>query len=118
MTSHLSQDCLENLFSCIRSKNPVPTPLEFKYHLRLITVAQYLKLSEHGIYEQDEGNMIADFLDTETDASQDDSNFCNQIYETCFADNADNILSNESDKLAIAELNCLYNVAGCRITSR
>ena len=75
LTSRLSQDCLENLFSCIRSKNPVPTPLEFKYHLRLITVAQYLKPSEHGSYEQDEGNMIVDLLDTETDASQDDSNF-------------------------------------------
>ena len=112
LTSRLSQDCLENLFSCIRSKNPVPTPLEFKHHLRLITVAQYLKPSENGSYEQDEDNMIVDFLDTETDASQDDSNFCNQIYETCFADNADNILSNESDELATVELNCLYNVAG------
>ena len=49
--------------------------------------------------------MMAYFLDTETDASQDDSNLCNQIYETCFADNADNIFSNESDELATVELN-------------
>ena len=55
--------------------------------------------------------MRADFFNTETDASQDDSNFCNKIYETYFADNADNIFNNKSDELAIVELNCLYNIA-------
>ena len=30
LTSRLTQDCLENLFSCVQSKNTVPTPREFK----------------------------------------------------------------------------------------
>ena len=33
ITARLTQDCLENLFSIVKSKNPVPTPREFKYSL-------------------------------------------------------------------------------------
>ena len=62
LTARLTQDCLENLFSCIRSKNAVPTPLEFKNTLRLLTVSQYLKGAESGSYELDEGNFVADFV--------------------------------------------------------
>ncbi|KAK8786890.1 hypothetical protein V5799_023338 [Amblyomma americanum] len=36
----LSQDALENLF-CIRSRHPVPRPLEFKLMLRLIMLSQF-----------------------------------------------------------------------------
>jgi hypothetical protein len=62
LTSRLTQDCLENLFSCVRSKNPTPTPLELKNNLRLLTVAQYLKGAENGSYDLDEGGFEADFL--------------------------------------------------------
>lgn len=62
LTSRLTQDCLENLFSCVRSKNPVPTPLELKNNLRLLTVAQHLNGSSSGSYEVDDGEFIADFL--------------------------------------------------------
>ena len=33
LTSRFSQDCLENLFSCVRLKNPIPSPIEFRYAL-------------------------------------------------------------------------------------
>lgn len=45
LTSRLTQGCIENLFSVVRSKNPVPTAREFKYALKTTTVAQYLKHS-------------------------------------------------------------------------
>ena len=32
LTSRLPQDCLENLFSVVRLKNPVPSPLAFNVH--------------------------------------------------------------------------------------
>ena len=35
LTSRLTQDCLENLFSSVCLKNPVPSPLEFKYALKM-----------------------------------------------------------------------------------
>lgn len=40
--SRFTQDCLETLFSSLRSKSPIPTPLEFINGLRGISVVQYL----------------------------------------------------------------------------
>ena len=40
--SRLMQDCLENLFSCTQTRNPVPTAYEFKQSLKIVSVAQYL----------------------------------------------------------------------------
>ena len=62
LTARLTQDCLENLFSCVRSKNAVPTPLEFKNSLRLLTVSQYLKGADSGSYDLADGSLVADFL--------------------------------------------------------
>jgi len=36
LTARFSQDYLENLFSCVRSKNPVPTLLQFKNNLPIL----------------------------------------------------------------------------------
>lgn len=41
LTSRFTQDCLENLFSCIRQRNPVPTPVEFQQALKSISVGQF-----------------------------------------------------------------------------
>jgi len=115
MTARLTQDCLENLFSCVRSANPIPTPLEFKQHLRLITVAQYLKPSEHGSYEEDDGCLLADFLDVsgcvEAPAENEDS-FANELYASCASFDVDDVFSSLSEELSIVELNSLYYVGG------
>lgn len=63
LTSRFSQDCLENLFGCIRIKNPVPTALQFKQALKCITVAQFLKCPSHSSYEEDDRAFLAEFLD-------------------------------------------------------
>lgn len=62
LTSRLTQDCLENLFSVVRSRNPTPTPREFKFALKSITVAQYLKPSKTSNYEHDEREYLGDLL--------------------------------------------------------
>jgi len=62
LTARLTQDCVENLFSCVRSKNPVPTARECKYALKQITVAQYLKPTKSGNYEQDDREFLDDLL--------------------------------------------------------
>ncbi|KAH9372954.1 hypothetical protein HPB48_011611 [Haemaphysalis longicornis] len=46
----LTQDALENLFSCVRSRNPVPRALEFKLTLRIIMLSQFLRPSRKGNY--------------------------------------------------------------------
>ena len=61
LTSRLTQDCLENLFSVVRLKKPVPSPLEFKYALKMISTAQFLTLPRSGSYQQDDGEFLADF---------------------------------------------------------
>ncbi|KAH9364734.1 hypothetical protein HPB48_014867 [Haemaphysalis longicornis] len=50
----LTQDALENLFSCIRSRHPVPRALEFKLMLRLIMLSQFFKPSRKGSYDIDD----------------------------------------------------------------
>lgn len=57
--SRFGQDALENLFSTLRSKNPVPRPLEFRSALRAATMAQFLRPSKHGSYADAAGHSLA-----------------------------------------------------------
>ncbi|KAM3619938.1 uncharacterized protein V6R79_016033 [Siganus canaliculatus] len=66
LTSRFTQDCLENTFSCIRQRNPVPTPVEFHYGVRAVTVGQFLSTNHTGSYQDDAADHLADFLDTQT----------------------------------------------------
>ena len=63
LTSRLTQDCLESLFSMVRMKNPVPTPLAFKYALKSLCVSQYLALpNRNASYLVDDRELAVDFL--------------------------------------------------------
>jgi hypothetical protein len=62
LTSRLSQDCLENLFSTVRLKSPIPSALQFTRNLKLITVSQFLKVPQNSSYDVDEASYLADFL--------------------------------------------------------
>lgn len=61
--SHFMQDCIENLFSVIRSKHVSPTAVQFKNDLKLITISFYMKNVSHGSYEQDDREFFSEFLD-------------------------------------------------------
>ena len=64
LTSRLTQDCLENLFSMVKLKNPIPSPLAFKYALKIISVSQFMKpLATQGSYQEDDREFAIDFLD-------------------------------------------------------
>ncbi|XP_034048143.1 uncharacterized protein LOC117529457 isoform X2 [Thalassophryne amazonica] len=63
LTSRLTQDCLENIFSVVGLRKPVPSPLEFKHALKLISSAQFLSQMRTGSSQQDDGEFLADFLD-------------------------------------------------------
>ncbi|KAH8022768.1 hypothetical protein HPB51_005066 [Rhipicephalus microplus] len=52
--SWFGQDALENLFSTLRCKNPVPRVLEFKFSLRAATMAQFLRPSKDGSYTEED----------------------------------------------------------------
>ena len=87
LTSRFTQDCLENLFGCVRLKNPVPSALEFKQALKSITVAQFLKRPSSGSYQDDDSSYLAEFLNHPTVPSSSTSNtdVFNQIDYECSA---------------------------------
>lgn len=63
LTGRFSQDCLENLFSCIRSVQPIPNSLQFKCNLKLVCVAQFLKNVSNSSNDQDDREFLGDILD-------------------------------------------------------
>lgn len=63
LTSRFTQDCLENLFSSIRSIQPIPNALQFKNNLKLVCVAQYLRNVSNSNYDQDDREFLGDLLD-------------------------------------------------------
>jgi hypothetical protein len=50
MLGRFTQDALENLFSNVRSRNPVPNAKEFKIALRLMSLSQFFSPPKHGSY--------------------------------------------------------------------
>ncbi|XP_042148916.1 uncharacterized protein LOC121837373 [Ixodes scapularis] len=62
LTGRLSQDCLENFFSAIRTRAKFPTPVQFRNTLKTVTVAQFLKHASGSSYEEDESTFLGEFL--------------------------------------------------------
>ena len=100
LTSRLTQDCVENLFSVVRSRHPTPTAREFKYALKLICTAQYLKPVKSGNYHLDDRQYLGDLLP-------------DRISPPTLADlGSDDIEFTTAGELNTAEENSLYYLAG------
>ncbi|KAH8019447.1 hypothetical protein HPB51_019469 [Rhipicephalus microplus] len=59
LLSRFSTDALENLFSTLRAKNPVPGGLEFRSALKIATLSLFLRPSKDGSYSDADGFMLA-----------------------------------------------------------
>lgn len=101
--ARFTQDCVENLFSNIRKKFPVPNALQFKQSLKIHCVSQYLQVLKNTNYEQDEGTLLVNFLKNNRKTK------CNISYDIP-------IIPSFVDKIQIqmdnVELNVLYLLAG------
>lgn len=63
LPSRGTQDCLENVFSCIRSDNPKPNAIQVKQALKNITISEYLSAPVHkSSYQWDESKFLTGFL--------------------------------------------------------
>lgn len=62
MLSRLSQDALENLFSTIRLKTPVPRDRELKSTFRVFVLTQFSQPSRNGSYATDDSHDPLTFL--------------------------------------------------------
>lgn len=102
LTSRFTQDCLENLFSCMRSIQSIPNALQFKSNLKLICVAQYLKHVSNSSYEQDDREFLGDFLDFSKIPNITNS----EMYEECSDSEFNEIVIHKTEQ------NSLYNIAG------
>ncbi|XP_025155233.1 uncharacterized protein LOC109504180 isoform X1 [Harpegnathos saltator] len=111
LTSRFTQDCLENLFSSIRVKHPVPTALQFKQNLKLIAISQYLQSPHTSSYEKDDGQIIGDFFNKPKIVN--DIGECTQTS----VDILHVLKSNSNISLDNIELNVLFNIAGYIISS-
>lgn len=102
LTSRFSQDCLENLFCILRSKQIVPNALQVKNNLKLICVSQYLKSASNSSYDNDEREFLSGFLDSLANKSE-------TIYDEA-------VLSCDAElsifNLNYSEMNSLYNICG------
>lgn len=62
LTGRLTQDCVENLFSVVRIRKPLPTAYDVKCTLKLISVSQFLHTPRSSGYEEDDREYLADLL--------------------------------------------------------
>lgn len=64
LTSRFTEDCLENVFSELRTWNIVPNGLLVKNNLKLLYVSQYLRDVSKEIDEEDDGTFLTEVFDT------------------------------------------------------
>lgn len=86
LTGRFSQDCLENLFSVIRSKNAILTRAFTFTHfegfeeIRRISTSQYIKTVEKSNYDDDNSHMITEFLNKTNSTKEPNINTdCNDL---------------------------------------
>lgn len=114
MLGRLTQDALENLFSCCRARNPQPTAKEFKCNLRLITLGQYTKSLNTSNYCQSDAYFLLTFSKThifdDIDGGTNDEEKENNV--TIDLGTNVNIPDNELNSLFYVLGNVLYKVRG------
>lgn len=111
LTSRFTQDCLENLFSVLRTKNVVPNALQIKNYLKLLSVSQYLREVSTGSYEEDDRTFLSGFLDTLNTEPSEPPPY--QLINIQLPPE----VSEHDMNLCNGELNSLYNVCGYLISS-
>ena len=63
LTSRLTQDALENLFSQIRGRGDShPSPVHLRHSLRLITISQFMTVPKRSNYDTDDSEYLVPFI--------------------------------------------------------
>lgn len=105
LTSRFTQDCLENSFSQLRYRQPIPTAIQFKNNLKNLCVSQYLTNPRiKTSYEEDEAEHLPGFLDAITQVK-----VHTNVEEDITLHEGWN---NDKKELNNREQNILYNCAG------
>lgn len=105
LTSRFSQDALENTFSLVRMKNPLPTPKQVKYGLRAISISQFSKERRNGNYEYDDSSHLADFLEKKHQDEDSEPGQVFPIFKSNHPMSAEPVIDSDEESI-------LYYVAG------
>jgi len=62
LLGHLTQDCLENLFSCIRLRQALPNAVSLLQNLKVITLAMYNTFLKGSNYDYEESSFVVNPL--------------------------------------------------------
>lgn len=62
LTGRILQDCLENLFSVVRLKKPIPDALDMKYALKVVCISQFWRAPKTTSYAVDDSEYLVDLL--------------------------------------------------------
>jgi hypothetical protein len=109
LSSRLTQDALENLFSQIRGRGDShPTPVKLRHSLRLISISQFTKTPKNSSYSTtDKTRFVAPLIRSKHDAY--DSNLVSELVRT----NPDiSVLCSFVNELNVCETNALAYLAG------
>jgi len=105
ITGRLTQDCVENLFSCIRGKGDShPTPVHFRQNLRIVSLSQYMQITPSSSYDVDDSVYFLDFLKMKPVRTVQDVD-----EELVFVDENVSLLKTDLD---ILDMNVCYLLAG------
>ena len=77
LSARFTQDSLENIFSQVRAKGVLhPKPVQFRFSLRLVCLAQFMEVPSSGSYDVDEAPHLNSFLkSSKDDYSENDESF-------------------------------------------
>lgn len=110
MTSRLTQDALENLFSQVRGRGDShPTPVKFRHNLRLISISQFTKTPKNSSYDSVDDTCYAVPLIRSKRYKADSSSICEQVP---VVDDLHNAASVFNGVLSTCEKNALAYIAG------
>ena len=105
MTGRMTQDCVENLFSQIRSRGDThPKPVHLRHCIRLISLSQYMHVSPDSSYESDTDTYFLDFLKGRAEESLE---VTDEDDETSMAEDCSALLP-----MSALEGDVLYTIAG------
>jgi hypothetical protein len=121
LTGRVSQDCLENLFSIIRSKKPLPSPLDFVRSLKQVSISQFLNVPSTSNYNVDDSDFFMDFISkpvhpVNSVVNDDDDENVSEIVNLCSLDNVPFSPLSQAEDNALYHLcgYCLYSVQKCQ----
>jgi hypothetical protein len=109
MTGRMTQDCVENFFSQVRSRGDAhPTPRHLRHCIRLISISQYMYVPSNSSYERDADTYFLDFLKVQSGSNSSRTKADDDTEEEEFMARECNALL----PLSSLEGNALYLMAG------